>query len=177
MTVWMLVLFTVVGNPAGLWGQMKAKAAMDRNQPLQVDSDRLDAYNAKRMVVFTGNVIAVQGARTIRADRLTIYYKEDSKKKTAGSAVSETDSGNIEKIEAKGNVSVIEGERIATGDDALFEQVAQKITLTGNVVLKEGENVIRGNKATVFLEEDRGVVEGGENKRVRATIFPSEKKQ
>jgi lipopolysaccharide export system protein LptA len=176
ITVFMVVLFTVFGNTAGLCGPIKAKAAVDRNQPIQVDSDRLDAYNSKRMVVFSGNVVAVQGLRTMRADRLTIYYKDD-KKTSAGSAVSQEGYGNIEKMEAKGDVSVNEGERVATADEALFEQDAQKITMTGNAVLKEGENIIKGNRVIVFLEEDRGVVESGENKRVTATIYPKEKQQ
>jgi lipopolysaccharide export system protein LptA len=174
MTVFIVVLFTVAGNPAWLWGQIKTKAATDKNQPLQVDSDRLDAYNSKRMVVFSGNVVAVQGGRTIRAERLTIYYKDD-KKTSAGSLVSEGGYGSIEKIEAKGNVVITEGERVATGNAALFEQDAQKITMTGDAVLKEGKNIIKGSKVVVFLEEDRGIVESGENQRVTATIFPGEK--
>ncbi len=174
MTVFMVVLFTVSGNPAGLWGQIKTKAAMDKNQPLQVASDRLDAYNSKRMVVFSGNVVAVQGGRTIHAERLTIYYKDD-KKTSTGSPVSGDDYGSIEKIEAKGRVVITEGERVATGDDALFEQDAQKITMTGNAVLKEGKNIVKGSRVIIFLEENRGVVESGENRRVTATIFPGEK--
>ena len=176
ITVFLFFLFTVIGNPAGLWGQIKTKAAVDRNQPIQVDSDRLEAYNSQRMVVFSGNVVAVQGLRTMHADRLTIYYKDD-KKTSAASAVSEQGYGDIEKMEAKGNVVITEGERVATGDDALFEQDAQKITMTGNAVLKEGKNIIKGNRVIVFLEEDRGVVERGENKRVTATIYPKEKQQ
>jgi lipopolysaccharide export system protein LptA len=168
-------LSVVIGNPAGLWGQTKPKVAMDKNQPLQVDADRLDAYNDKRTVVFSGNVVATQGGRTIRAERLTIYYKDD-KKASGQPSASVNDSGSIEKIEAKGKVTVLEGGRVATGDAALFEQDAQKITMTGDAVLKEGQNIIKGNRVVIFLEENRGVVEGGENRRVSATIYPGEKK-
>jgi lipopolysaccharide export system protein LptA len=169
------VLFTFAAQPAALWSQsLKTKAAVNKGQPIHVDSDRLDAYNAKRMVVFSGNVVAVQGLRTMRAATLTIYYKDD--KKTAKESPASGDAyGDIDRMEAKGNVSITEGERVATGDNALFEQETQKITMTGNAVLKEGKNVIKGNKVVVFLEEDRGVVESGENQRVTATIFPSEK--
>lgn len=160
--------------PAGLWGE-EAKTAIDKNQSLQVDADRLDAYNDKRTVVFSGNVVASQGARTIYAESLTIYYKEDEKKSRQPSA-STKESGNIDRIEAKGKVRVVEGQRTATGNFAVFEQDAQKITLTGDAVLKEGENIIKGDKVTVFLEENRGVVEGGEKRRVSATIYPGEKK-
>ena len=172
ITVFIVVLSMVAGYPGALSGQIRTKSAPEKNRPFQVHSDRLDAYSSKRMVVFSGNVVAVQGHRTIRAERLTIYYK-DEKKTAAGSLVSEGGYGNIEKIEAQGNVVITEGERVATGDNALFEQEVQKITMTGNAVLKEGKNIVKGNRVIIFLEEDRGVVEGGEKKRVTATIFPN----
>lgn len=168
------LLLVFLTAPAGAWAQ-EAKAAIDMNQSLKVDADRLDAYNDKRMVVFSGNVVAVQGARTIYSESLTIHYKDDKKKSRQPSALTK-ESGNIEKIEARGKVKIVEGQRTATGNFAVFEQDAQKITLTGNAVLKEGENSVAGDKVTVFLEENRGVVEGGENKRVSATIYPGEKK-
>jgi len=169
------ILLVLVGNPAGVWSETKPKVAISRNQPLQVDADRLDAYNDKRTVVFSGNVVASQGGRTIHAERLTVYYKDD-KKVAGGPSAALKDSGSVEKIEAKGKVTVSEGGRVATGDAAVFDQEAQKITMTGDAVLKEGENIIKGDKVVIFLEENRGVVEGGANRRVSATIYPGEKK-
>jgi lipopolysaccharide export system protein LptA len=49
------------------------------------------------------------------------------------------------------------------------------MTVTGNAVLREGANVIRGDRVVVFLEENRGVVYSGKNKRVTATVYPGEK--
>jgi len=169
------ILLALIGNPAGVWGEAKPKFEINRNQPLQVDADRLDAYNNKRTVVFSGNVVAAQGGRTIHAERLTVYYQDD--KKTAGQpSAALKDSGSVEKIEAQGKVTVSEGGRVATGDAAVFDQAAQKITMTGNAVLKEGENIIKGDRVVIFLEENRGVVEGGQNGRVSATIYPGEKR-
>jgi lipopolysaccharide export system protein LptA len=170
-----VVLAVAVINPVRLWGEVKPKAVIGKNQPLQVDADRLDAYNDKKTAVFSGNVVASQGGRTIYAEQVTIYYREDGKALGQPSA-SAKDSNSIEKITAKGNVKVIEGERMATGDDAVFDQDAQKITMTGNAVLKEGKNIIKGSKVVIFLQENRGVVESGEKKRVSATIYPDEKK-
>ena len=72
---------------------------------------------------------------------------------------------------------VTEGERVVTGEDALFELDAQKITMTGSAVLREGDNIIRGDRIVVFLNENRGVVEGAESRRVTATIYPGETKK
>ncbi len=161
--------------PAPLGAETKPRTSIDKNQPLQVDADRLDACNDKRTVVFSGNVVASQGARTVRSESLTIYYRDD-KKSHGKSALSGQETGNVEKIEANGKVVVTEGNRVATGDFAVFEQDSQKITMTGNAVLKEGENVIRGNRIVIFLEENRGIVESGEKGRVSATIYPGDKK-
>ena len=48
--------------------------------------------------------------------------------------------------------------------------------MTGNAVMREGANIIRGDKVVVFLDENRGVVEGTASKRVTATIYPEEQK-
>jgi len=157
-------------------GAEKPKPTIDREQPIQITSDRLDAYNEKRMIVFTGSAVATQGQRTIKSDRLTLYYREEKKAekppKTEMGGI-----GNLEKLEAKGNVTINEAERVVTGDEAVFEQDAQKITVTGNAVMREGANVVRGDRIVVFLEENRGVVESSKNERVKATIYPSEKRE
>jgi lipopolysaccharide export system protein LptA len=170
------VLIAFLCQPGGAPGATKQKPRIDKNQPIQIVSDRMDAYNEKRMVVFSGNAVATQGARTIRADRLTLYYKEN--KKTDGRPAVEVEgTGDLERVEAKGRVTITEGERIATGDDAVFEQDIQKITMTGSAVLREGANIVRGDRVVVFLDENRGVVESLENRRVTATVYPKENEE
>jgi lipopolysaccharide export system protein LptA len=135
----------------------------------------MDAYNEKRMVVFSGNAVATQGARTIHAERLTLYYRDDQKRVGRSAAGGEGErAGNLERVDAKGQVRITEGTRIVTGEEAVFEQQSQKITMTGGAVMRDGENIIQGDKIVVFLNENRGVVEGTENRRVTATIYPGE---
>jgi lipopolysaccharide export system protein LptA len=153
------------------------KNLVDRNTPIQIASDRMDAYNEKGMVVFNGNAVATQGDRTIRAETITLYYK----KKAAGGEQTEAmdiqKSGDLDKIEAKGNVRITQMERVVTGNEAVYLQDAQKIIIKGNAVLSEGKNVVRGEQVVVFLNENRGVVESSnKSERVNATIFPSVKK-
>ncbi|MHB9097660.1 MAG: lipopolysaccharide transport periplasmic protein LptA [Syntrophales bacterium] len=167
------VLMSALWLPGDASAQSKQKPRIERDQPIQIVSDRLDAYNEKRMVVFSGNAVATQGARTIRADRLTLYYREE--KKPAGQTTREPEgTGNLERVEAAGHVTITEGERIVTGDEAVFDQDAQKITMTGGAVMREGANIVRGDRIVVFLNENRGVVESTENKRVTATIYPGD---
>jgi lipopolysaccharide export system protein LptA len=165
------VLMVVLFPPGGALGETKPKPRIEKDSPIQIVSDRMDAYHEKRMVVFSGNAVATQGMRIIRAERLTLYYRED--RKAAGSSPAGVEgTGNLERVEAKGNVTITEGERVVTGEEALFEQETQKITMTGSAVLREGANVIRGDRIVVFLNENRGLVDSVENRRVTATIYP-----
>ena len=154
-----MVLFTGV---TGVYGS---------GEPIQITSDRLDAYDDKALVLFSGNVVATQDDTVIRADELYIYYDQNSEKKSASDVT--VSGGKIEKIELKGNVTVKRGERTVSGDRAVLRNAEQTVVMTGHAVMREGNNVITGDKITVFLKENRGIVESsGEKKRVTAVIYP-----
>jgi lipopolysaccharide export system protein LptA len=153
------------------------KLDMDKNQPIHIQSDRLDAYQEKRVVIFSGNAIATQGDRTIQADQLHVYYKDSPDGAEKKDAKNVGAAGDLERLEAHGRVNITETNRIVTGDHAVFYQDLQKIEMTGNAMMREGKNMIKGGKITVYLKEDRGVVESSESKRVTATIYPNENKE
>jgi lipopolysaccharide export system protein LptA len=169
------ILIAALGQVVNVHGETKPKPKVERNLPIQIVSDRLEAFSEKRMVIFSGNAVATQGARTIRTDVLTLYYKEE-KDPTVRSKAETEGPGELERVEAKGHVTISEGDRIVTGEEGLLDQDAQKIIVTGNAVMREGANIIRGERVIVFLDENRGVVEGTENKRVTATVYPEEQK-
>ena len=154
------------------------KPAANKKEPIKVTSDLLEAFNEKRLVVFSGNAVAIQGDKVIRADRLLLYYKKKSGGESKAKETKDIDqAGDLERMEAKGHVNVTQGNRVATGDNAVYEQDAQKIIMTGNAIMREGKNVIRGTKITLLMDENRGIVEGQEKRRVTATIYPSENKE
>jgi lipopolysaccharide export system protein LptA len=146
------------------------------NHPIEISADRLEAYDAKKMVLFSGNAVAIQGDRVIKAEKIFIYYRKEERDPGRESMRDIGKTGDLEKMEAKGHVSVSQGDRMVTGDQAVYYQESQKIVMTGSAVLQQGNNIVRGDKIEVFLNENRGVVEAGENKRVKATIYPVEKK-
>ncbi len=153
------------------------KAKVDRNQPIQIVSDRLDAYDETKNVIFSGNAVATQGDKVIKADRLIIHYKESPEKTKKKEVRGMGEAGDLDQVEAVGHVIITQTGRVVTGDHAIFYQDSQKVVMTGNAVMREGKNVIVGHRIIVYLDEDRGVVESDQNKRVTATIYPSEKKQ
>jgi len=48
--------------------------------------------------------------------------------------------------------------------------------MTGNAVMMEKANVVRGDRITVFLDENRGVVDSTGGQRVTAVIYPDDTK-
>jgi len=172
-----ILVFVGVSHLGAGEADTKKKVKIDKDQPIQIVSDRLDAYNEKKLVVFSGNAVATQGDKTIKGDRLFLYYKKDPKMTEKAGTQDIGSAGDLEKIEAKGHVIITQGERIVTGNDAIFYQDTQQIVMLGNAVMREGRNVINGDKIVVFLDEDRGVVESVEKGRVKATIYPEDKKE
>ena len=146
------------------------------SQPIEITADRLEANDGEKMVLFSGNAVAVQGDRVIKAEKIFLYYKNEGRDSGKNDLKSMGRAGDLEKIEARGQVSVSQGERIVTGEQAVYYQEAQKIVMTGNAVMHQGNSIVRGDKIEVFLDENRGVVEASETKRVKATIYPTEKK-
>ena len=146
------------------------------DEPIEITSNRMEAFNEKKLVVFSGNAIAKQGNKVLKADQLNLYYKKEPEKVKVGTTETEG-TGNLEKIEAKGNVSLTQGERVAVGDEAIYFRDSGKVIMNGNAVLSEGKNLIRGDRVIVFLNENRGVVESNTKKQVKAIIYPQEKKK
>jgi len=170
----MLILITTPVSIASEPKQQKKNPVSDK-EPIRIDSDRLDAYNDQRLVVFSGNAVAVQGDKVLKADKLLLYYKKKEGGSPKGVAKEAGKAGDLERIEAKGHVHLTQGERVVTGEDAVYFQDSQKIVVTGNPVMREKKNVVRGDRIIVFINEDRGIVESLQRKRVTATIYPSEK--
>jgi lipopolysaccharide export system protein LptA len=147
------------------------------DEPMEITSNRMEAFNEKKMVIFSGNAKVIQGNSVLKSDKIILYYKKDPEKKDKVGTIETDATGELDRVEAKGNVSLIQGERTALGEEAVFVRESNKVILTGNAVLKEGKNTIRGDRVIVFLNEDRGVVESDSQKQVKAIIYPREKKK
>ncbi len=131
--------------------------------PIDVTSDSVEANQRQNTVTFKGNVIVKQEDISLYANTIVVYYNPDTKK--------------LKQIVASGNVRVIQLDRRATGQKAIFQQEENKVTLEGEAVLREGDNVIRGERVVYYVDEGRSVVESGKGGRVSTTIVPSQKEE
>lgn len=147
-------------------------------EPIQVTSDKLEANTRERWIKFLGNVVAKRGQMTLYSDELLVKYRPEEKakgeKRTAGDVAGSLGQGSfsIEEVVAKGNVKVVDGDRIVEGKKAVYYGKDGKIVITGDPVIKQGEDCIFGSKIIILLNENRSIVEGGPEKRVKAKIYP-----
>ncbi len=156
------------------------KQMLRKNEPIEIVSNKMEAFQEKKMVVFSGNAVAQQGDVQLKTDRLAIYYKKaDGKKNTIGKQELEV-AGELDRIEAKGNVVITQKELSATGDEAIYYQDTAQFVMTGQPVLKQGRNVIKGCKVFIYVNENRGEVQKCDTEnsgRVTAIIHPKDKKE
>lgn len=132
----------------------------NKSDPIYITADWMEVDRKKNTLTYKGRVVTVQADMTMRSDVLRAYYDPDMKQ--------------MKQIVAEGNVNAVQGNRVATGQRAVFDEKTKTVTLTGNPVMRQGNSQVSGIRVIYFIEEDRAVAEGDGNIRVRATLFPEE---
>jgi lipopolysaccharide export system protein LptA len=166
-------LFLLWGFPGtALSAGPLAKTQKKSQGPMVIKSKTLEADDKKKQVTFAGDVEGKRDDFTVFCQKLVVYYEKAGEQKE-----SEQVSARIDKIVATGAVKIIRAEGgVATGEKAVFYQKGEKLVLTGKPVVKQGEDFVEGDVITLFLKEDRSIVESDKDKKVRAVIFPKQEK-
>ncbi|MFT4000086.1 MAG: LptA/OstA family protein [Rhizobium sp.] len=138
--------------------------ALSKDQPIQIESDKLEIHDQESQAVFTGNVKVVQGTTTMQAGKMTVFYKKkqaaDAKQAdnpVAKAAKEQNQSlvsgdANIDHILVTDKVYLVSGTQTATADDGSFDMANQLAVLKGKkVVLTDGPNVFTGCQLTVHM--------------------------
>lgn len=151
--------------------------ATNSKDPIKIDADRLEVFDKDNRAVFIGNVVAIQGESTLKATTLTVFYERNStqgssQQASAGQPGAQQGGTSIRRLEAKGPVTVISKDQVATGDNGVFDRVANVVTLTGNVALSNGGNVTKGDKLTYDLNRGEAKVETTPGGRVKGLFVP-----
>jgi lipopolysaccharide export system protein LptA len=126
---------------------VEGRPGKNAREPLVITSNSMDAEKLGDRVTFTGQVTLKKESMTLTSDVMVVYYDPGSK--------------DIRKVEAHGNVTVRKEGRLAFSNDALYSSREETIVLTGNASIIENENRLGGEKITLFMADDRSIVEGG----------------
>jgi lipopolysaccharide export system protein LptA len=146
----------------------------DKDKPINLEADRVNIDDAKKVSVFEGNVVLTQGTLQIRADRLVV--REDAQGFSYGVAY-----GNLVTFRQKreGVDEYVEGqaERIE------YDGKAERVQLFNRAQMKRGADEIRGSYISYDQPTEFFRVTGGPDDqagkpgagRVRAIIQPKNK--
>lgn len=115
------------------FGTLKA----DPTLPVEVTADTLDVDQADGTALFTGNVVIGQGQMRLSARRVLVVYNEES--------------DGIDRLQADGDVVLVNGPDAAEADRADYSVSSGVIEMTGNVLLTQGANALTSERMTVNL--------------------------
>ena len=131
----------------------------DKDTAIVITADSMELQRKTNTIIYKGNVLVVRDDVEIASDVLFARY--DAK------------GGGLKSVVAEGTVRVRHGGREMTGDKAVFDGLEETITVSGNSTVRDGNNSISGDRITIYMKEDRSVVENSGG-RVRAVIFPDQ---
>ncbi len=125
-----------------------------------ITSRTMTAEGDSRRAIFEGTVVLKKGNFVMRSDHMIVLFGEDrhnQNRQTEARALSR----NVEHIEATGNVVLEKSKGRATSGRAIYYKDEAKIVLTESPVAWHNGTKVTGFQMTIFLKEERSVVEGG----------------
>jgi len=155
-----VALFAGAAGAQSLGEAFKGFSANSEN-PILIEADRLEVRDKEKVAIYAGNVRVRQGETVLKTAQLRVFY--------AGAAAGAAPGSRVSRIEARNRVIIQSGDQMVTGDAAIFDMAADRITVTGNVVLTQGDNIVRGEKLIVDLKTRRARMEGD---RVQTILTP-----
>ena len=115
------------------FGSLKA----DPTLPVEVTADTLDVNQTDGSAEFVGQVLVGQGDMRLSADRVLVIYR--------------TEGSGIERLEASGNVVLVNGPDAAEAQRADYRIDTGVIVMTGDVLLTQGANALTSDRMEVNL--------------------------
>jgi len=185
MNRWMApaaIAFSLLSGPAFLsGGAAMAQAAGGNNSsaPVDISADEQEVINSQRKTIFRGAVEVLQDKARMRAATMTVYNRRKTPGKAAGTPGGNADCGDVDRVEADGNVFYVTPEQTVRGDHAVYDYATDTVVVTGDVVAVRGQDVARGDRMTIKTKTNDVKMEsnatGRGKPRVRAVLYPSDK--
>jgi len=169
-----VVLCGFGGVPAFADGAPVDKAV----QPIHVEADRMESFDKKNEVLFTGRVEATQGDIVLHADSMRVTYVAADNTRNGKS---DEQGRQVDKLFARGNVKLVsDAGWVATGATMDYFAGQRKAILIGDAKVWQDNNLVTGNRIVLYLDEGKSVVERDPQagrERVKAFLYPSAEKE
>ncbi len=157
--------------------------------PTTITSKKMTVRNQDSQAVFEGTVVLTRGSLVVHSDKMVVSFqsrKRDPRppspgdanhgesaqrltSPTGGNAASTISNRSVSRIEATADtqhVKIQYENGNATCQKAIYYVDGEKVVLTGDPVAWERGTRVSGKQITIFLAEERSVVEGGSHVRI-----------
>jgi lipopolysaccharide export system protein LptA len=136
-----LTLTAATGKPQ----KSSAHRPTSEEAPVRIACDDMVVQNRQQTAQCKGHVHATRLLMTLTSEAGLAHYDKD---------------GHIVDLTCTGNVKMVEKDRVATGDKAVYVEESRTVELTGHAVARQGEDVLRGEPLVFYVDEDRVVAKG-----------------
>jgi lipopolysaccharide export system protein LptA len=140
---------------------VKVPSMMKQNEPVNVQSNRLDYDAAKSVATYDGNARLWQEDTEIRADKIVIEDKTGNLRATAKVVTSMKLSQAGDKTSKTAKKADPEPTN-TTADELLYEDGKHRATYTGNAHMSGPSGDVTADKIELFLAEQGGELERAE---------------
>ena len=185
MWIWLLLLNLLTLGTASLSKSADAalpKGGVEQAVSTTITSKKMTVKNQDSQAVFEGAVVLTRGSLVVYSDRMVVMFRSqdppaadnqkgpEAVKNAAPSkgpdVVPAVSNRSVNRIEATGRVKIEKDTGSATCEKAIYYHDGDKIVLTGDPVAWDKGTRVSGKQITMFLAEDRSVVEGGSHVRI-----------
>ena len=161
-------------------GAAFAQVASDSSAPVDISADEQENINSQCKTIFRGAVEVLQDKARMRANVMTVYNRRKTPGKASSSPTGNNDCGDVDRVEADGNVFYVTPEQTVRGNHAVYDYGTDTIVVTGDVVAVQGQDVARGDRMTIKTKTNDVKMEsnatGRGKTRVRAVLYPDQNK-
>jgi lipopolysaccharide export system protein LptA len=153
-------------------------------EPVSIDADKLVYYDKERRAVYSGKVVVIQGDTKMTCSIMTVFLDRapaaganaPAAATRAPAPAGDNPSANsgIKHMDATGPVTVISKTQVATGDNATYDKLQDRVQLIGHVTLSDGQNTTKGDKLTYDLKTGQATIDTGSTTgRVHGQFVPN----
>ncbi|MDE3017519.1 MAG: hypothetical protein KGL03_02705 [Nitrospirota bacterium] len=147
--------------------------------PTTITAQKMTVRNQENKAYFDGTVVLTKGTLVVHSDAMVVSFKSKEAREVrpaASSPSQEVDAGkkpkggegalptagsrSVSMVEATGRVRIEKEGGTATCQKAVYYEEEEKIVLTGEPVAWQKGTKVTGKVITMYLAEDRSVVEG-----------------
>ena len=133
----------------------KKEAALPK--PVTITANRMEVNRKLHVAIYIDNVVVKKEDLTIYAKKVEFLFDDQMKE--------------IQKVTAEGGVRIVDTEKTATSEKAVYLNDQDILVLTGHAKVWQGDNVVTGSKMTLLRKEDRIIVESDGKERITSVFY------